>query len=294
MSDDYKVRSQVNADDSGPKGLPDWAKQPLRQFIEYARQEMQLRSLAMSAIARTQGMGQLAQALFDLDKSDRKRAQRGSVKKLKAAKVEAKLATEETKGGFPLLNAHALVGLWGALEALCEDLAVTFLMNESELLSNDRFARLRVPLAEFEALTREDRMRRVVALAQREFAAAAGATSFEQVLALVNLDGPVPDDLRKLLWEAENIRNMIVHRMSIADQRFADACPWLGYKPGDRVTVKNASAYGDGMMAYQMLVINRVRAHFGMKPYQSPESKASGPAAKRKPRGQVEAQTNQK
>src|SRR6266852_5090643 len=263
--------SQVAAANSGSKGLPDWAKQPFYQFIPYAQQEMQLMSLAMSAIARTQGMGQLAQALFDLDKADRKRAPRGSLKKLKAAKVEAKLAATETNDGFPLLNAHALVGIWGALEALCEDVAVSFLTVASAVLASDQFARLPIPLAEFESLPREDRMRKVVALAQRDFADAAGASSFEQVLALVNLDGPVPDGLRKLLWEAENLRNVIVHRMSIADQRLAEACPWLGYKAGDRVTIRDAGAYGHGMMDYNMIVINRVRAHFGLKPYQAPE-----------------------
>jgi hypothetical protein len=37
---------------------------------------------------------------------------------------EAQWLEREIQGGFPLLHAHSVVGIWGALEVYCEDLAV--------------------------------------------------------------------------------------------------------------------------------------------------------------------------
>jgi hypothetical protein len=52
--------------------------------------------------------------------------------------------------------------VWGAFEAAVEDTVVNLLMNESDFLQNEAFAKVRVPLAEFEALENEERMRRLV------------------------------------------------------------------------------------------------------------------------------------
>jgi hypothetical protein len=213
-------------------------------------------------------MAPLAQALHEYDMLGRKRAPRGSLRRLRAANKEAELAQYEIDNGFPLLNAHALVGFWGALESLIEDVVVAFLVNEPKLLSGDRLARLRVPLADFESLTREERMRRVVTLLQREMGGLAGGIApFEQSLALVALSGEVPDDVRRTLWEAGNLRNVIVHRMSVADQRLIDACPWLGYTVGEKVVVKDVFLYFRAMVDYNVILVNRVRVHFGLGPY---------------------------
>ena len=247
-------------------GIPRWALDPFRQFVEYSKQETELLRLARGSILRTSKIGGLAEALYNLEKADRKRAPRGERKKLNEALATARLAEQEAKNGFPLLNAHSLVGIWGALEALAEDVVIAFLVNKPDLMKNERLSRIRVPLGEFESLTREDRMRRVLTLAQRETAGiAGGVATFEQVLELVGLDGEVPDDQRKVLWEAGNIRNVVVHRMSIADQRLVDGCPWLGYSVGDRVVVTDVMKYHLAMLEYCLRIADRVGLAFGVK-----------------------------
>jgi GNAT superfamily N-acetyltransferase len=187
-------------------------------------------------------------------------------KKLKDAKKHADFAEKEQREGFPLLHAHTLVGDWGALQSSIEDALVGMLMNEPELMQLESFSKIKITLAEFETLEKEERMRLLVEELQRGqgLGRKQGADVFEALLDQVKLSGPVEDKLKKTMWEMHNLRNVIVHRGSIADRRLVKGCPWLGLKVGDRVKIdhedfeKHHFALGE----YLMVIIRRMSVKY--------------------------------
>jgi hypothetical protein len=52
----------------------------------------------------------------------------------------------EIDDDFPTLHAHSLLGLWGALESLVEDLFMGMLSLKPTLLQNEQFSRFKLPI----------------------------------------------------------------------------------------------------------------------------------------------------
>jgi len=181
---------------------------------------------------------------------------------------EAKWAETECKNGFPFLSGYALVGMWGSLEAAVEDMLVGILVNEPDLLAADPFAKIKVPLAKFESLDKEERIRFIVGEFPRTQTGPAtqGAATFEKALQAFGLDGDIADDVGKTLWEINHVRNVIVHRDSLADLRLVQACPWLNLKVGDRVCIdhEKLGTYVDALSAYAKTLQERLRKRYGI------------------------------
>jgi hypothetical protein len=187
---------------------------------------------------------------------------------LEKARTQAEFAQKECESGFPLLHAHTLVGLWGALEAAVEDLVVGILVNEPPALRKEVFAKVRLPLSEYERLEQDERMRFLVRELQRGagFAGRQGIESFETILGTVDLSGGVDPEIKKAVWEAHHLRNVIVHRGSFADRRLVMNCPSLGLQVGDAVTITNESLhkYSRALVGYATAVVHRMRKRYGV------------------------------
>jgi hypothetical protein len=189
---------------------------------------------------------------------------------LERATDEAKFAENELQNGFPYLNAHALVGAWGALEAAIDDMLVNILVNEPKSLEKEEFAKIRVPLPKFEALDKEDRMRFLLDEVQRTRALGTvqGVDTFEKTLQLFGLAGMVDEDTKKMLWEMNHLRNVVVHRDSLADIQMVQACPWLNLNLGDRVLI-NDEKYGlcsDTVYEYLKILARRLAERYDALP----------------------------
>ena len=92
-----------------------------------------------------------------------------------------------------------------------------------------------------------------------------GVDHFEIVLAPFGLSGPVADDLKRSFWTMHNLRNIIVHRSSVADYRLVQACPWLGLKPGDPVIVtgKQLHEFHRALPIYVSILARRLAVRYG-------------------------------
>jgi len=57
-----------------------------------------------------------------------------------------------------------------------------------------------------------------------------------------------------------HVRNVIVHRGSVADRRLILACPWLNLKAGDKVEITHEilGKYFKALNDYLMIVIRRL------------------------------------
>jgi hypothetical protein len=66
-----------------------------------------------------------------------------------------------------------------------------------------------------------------------------GLDCFEAVLKIVGLAGKVEQDIRRDIYELQQLRHTIVHRASLADRKLVEACPWLGLISGGRIFISH-------------------------------------------------------
>ena len=87
-----------------------------------------------------------------------------------------------------------------------------------------------------------------------------GVDSFESLLEHFLLSGAVLAEIKKTIWEISNIRNVIVHRNSVADRRLIKHCAWLNMQVGDKVVIthEQLERYGDALCSYAEIIINRL------------------------------------
>lgn len=248
--------------------VPGWASTPLGTFVDDQIEAGQLLQLAMSGISvlRAMPQGLAALAKYDPDKfgGTEGEGHRDGVRR------NAELADREVSRDFPMLHAQAVVSLWSSLEVLIRDLLALWLQNRPETLQRDSFKRLRVRVAEYEALTTEERSAYLVEMLEQELQASLkpGAGRFECLLDAIGLGGGLPDGVRKRLLELSQIRNVLVHRRGVVDKRFTERCPWINVSVGKTLVVSDASLtnYHIAAMAYSMIIVQRLSSNFGAEP----------------------------
>ncbi|NEK59904.1 hypothetical protein GCU56_18780 [Geodermatophilus sabuli] len=162
--------------------------------------------------------------------------------RLEDAERSADVAEQEIERGFPLLHNHALMGLWGALEAMIDDVCVSWLDLHPERVTADGFPRIQVELNQFLALGALEQKRHVVEELKRKQGSAAkiGAGQFEAVLDAIGLGGPIDANVRSVLRIAKSYRNVVAHRGGTADARLLADCPDLQLTLGEPVRVSDA------------------------------------------------------
>lgn len=160
----------------------------------------------------------------------------------KVREIES-LALREVDSDFPLLHSAATVLLWGALEASFRDFLVRWLVRNSLALQAPDLRNVRVKVAEYEGLESEDRMRYLVGILERDLAASLkpGVGRFDCLLRPFGICPQITVDDRRDMNEMAAIRNVIVHRASIADGRLIELCPWLELEEGQEVHVGRTS-----------------------------------------------------
>lgn len=180
-------------------------------------------------------------------------------------RARAEFAKNEDARGHPTLHAHALVGAWSAIEAGIEDICVGFLLNEPAFLKREVFSNVKIRLADFELLDKEERVRFLLGEVERQSAIhRQGVDRFESLLEPFGFSGQVPDEIKKAVFACHHIRNVIVHRRSIADRKIVDACPWLNLRIGEPilVTADDFCKYHHYLWEYFEVVVMRLAVHF--------------------------------
>ena len=257
-----------------------WAVEPFLRFQKYLEESGRILVLSMKGLGQIARMPPLAEALayFEREEGAPDIPTEEERQRLEQVREDARFAEVEEEQGFPRLHAHAVVDVWSALEVLREDLVVAWLVNVPESLSNPEVAKIRLPISETEATEKEDRMRLVYRELERNLKTneRLGVNRIEVLLSVVGLPGKeIPEEVKRNIFEMQQIRNTIVHKGSIADKRLVEACPWLGLAPGAiiRVTHEDYGRYVRSVGDYVLGLINRARAQLGLPPV--PDSPAA-------------------
>ena len=243
--------------------IPGYAIDPVDRFVESLQSDLRLLHLSTRGIGLLTGMPGVLEVL--LRGSNPEDAARLTAD-VDEAKEEAELAENERRTGFPLLHEHALVALWAALEAAIEDMLVGIMLNEPLVLTGKAFAKIRIPLAEFETSEKEERMRFLIAELGRNIGRAKGVDAFEGLLVHFDLSGEVGDRERKMIWQMQHLRDVLVHRAARADRRLVEACPWLNLAVNDHVNISSELVRdcANALIGYGWIILRRLAKRYGV------------------------------
>lgn len=247
--------------------IPSYVASPLRSYLDYLDESMRLLHMSMGGIAMITSIPHSLEVLGEgaycsNPPEDPVKRKAEFLKELRQAQERARFAEKERDRGFPLLHAHTLVGVWGAFESALEDSIVGMLMNEPDLLQSEHFSKIKVSLADFLVLEKEDHVRYIVEEMSRSHSLVRrqGVDGFEIFLGFVGLSGAVDPAIKKTIWEVNHVRNVIVHRGSIADRKLVQSCPWLNYKVSDKITISHQALekYVGTLTEYLNILIRRL------------------------------------
>lgn len=238
--------------------------EPARAMGEFIWDTERVLALSTFAIRQLSGFGRLAEAMKMARASLREKDHDDVEAQIAFAKATEKLAMEEVRDGFPLLISHSVVAIWSALEATIPKFVIQYLLLRPGILKSEPFERIKIPVSTYESLDREGFVSEVVqeVMQATQSSLKPGVGRFEALLDKVGLGGPVPDSMRRDLFELSQVRNLIVHQFARADARFVAACPWMQSVPGARIKLTNEDfdRYRDAIRGYMRIIIERVRS----------------------------------
>ena len=254
--------------DFDPNLVPRWIWPPFRICRQRLEDEIRFLHLAMRGL---QVIRALPNYLEVVERENREmRAESGESRphsRLEAAKQDAEWVTSETQTGFPLLHSHFVIGIWSALEVLCEDFALAWLRNVPEAWKTAEVAKLKVSVGRYQGLTEDHRPRFVVSELSRSLGAdlRKGVGKLKCLLGVFSLAPRVGENVKRALHELCQVRNVLVHCGGIADQMLTEECPWLGLKIGERVQLSHplCAWYYAGARTYAERVSNQAMLALG-------------------------------
>jgi hypothetical protein len=234
-----------------------------RDFIVNHSQTNRLISLTARSIFQFSKSYNLVAALADYERFNGEEVDNNA---LKEEKDDADFAQTEVEKGLPILYGQGSIWMWGYLEAFIEDLTVFCLDNDPSLMSIDNVKKIKVPIAQYDALSPKERKYFLLETLERDLQSAfkQGISRFENLLSIFGLGGEVDETIKKDLLELSSIRNVLVHRRGLVDRRLVECCKWLNLSVGETVQVKSVdfNKYSLAIAVYAGIVYRRVVIHF--------------------------------
>jgi hypothetical protein len=161
---------------------------------------------------------------------------------LNQAKRLQDFAQGEMPEGFPYLFSLATIRMWSLMESAIDDLVVDVMRFCPQTRQLPVILKLKGPLVPFGSSSLDEQAEYLGNLLKEEVRASfqPGIGRFETILKAVDLGGPVHDEVRRAFLELSEIRHVLVHRRGKADAKLLDHCPWLPFKLGATVKVREA------------------------------------------------------
>lgn len=246
------------------KSAPQWASKIFEDFLEEIGLLSQMVHLSSRGISMVRSAPDMVEALIkfkDLENDE------GEIKKLERARVEAKLAASEIRQKFPLLHSWAVVSAWALLEALSKNVVALWLKRKPSLRQIEEIQRLKIKLGEYENIPASERYLYIAELLESASSAGVqnGVSRFEALLKPIGLSGEVPKQLKIIVFEFGQVRNLIVHRSGVVDRSFLSSCPWIKVPVGRKfkISPERWHAYLSAIDSYVALLVCRSGEYFG-------------------------------
>jgi hypothetical protein len=150
-----------------------------------------------------------------------------------------------------------------------EDTLVAWLRNEKFAGKEQGLRKIRVSVADFNAMSEIERNYHLVSEYRRELRPRhrSSIEVFESILHQFGLQGAMDPELKRSLIELEFVRNILLHRRGIADSRFLEGCPLTTVKIGAAIIPdeKSVGKYTHAVLDYYELLRGRIKRYFESK-----------------------------
>jgi hypothetical protein len=161
-----------------------------------------------------------------------------------------RFAKDQAERDFPYLYGLLTLRVWTILEDVVNNVVLDRLSNKGTVLGSPTFEGLSIPLVPF--LSADEQSRDELILEALKQATKSrlkiGMGRFDSLLDAVGLGGGLSDTIRRTVLELSELRNVLVHRDGVCDNRVPERCPWLGLRVGDRVSISR-----NQFLAYALL-----------------------------------------
>lgn len=183
---------------------------------------------------------------------------------LQSMRFKAERAQREIDDDFWMLHAHSLMGLWGSMEVLVEDIFANRLLENQTLYEDEAFDKIKLPVATLGQVSQKSVARATLKEVSKSAATGSAPGRFEKVLKFVRLDGKVPAQVSHAIYNAHQIRNVCAHKAGFADDHFVEMCPEIAVDIGERIplSIEEFDPLMHGLHMYASILLNRIRATF--------------------------------
>jgi hypothetical protein len=170
-------------------------------------------------------------------------------------------ANEQVAQGFPYLFTVMTTRLWSVMELLVDEIVAEKLKDSNTWSSPEIIYSIKGGLVEFASLSKDDQADYLALELRRSSHSALklGVGQFEAMLDIVGCGGSVPDEVRRVLLELQQVRHVSAHRAGLVDRKLLEACPWITCEIGTpiRLSLSHYHVFSAATIWYVMELANR-------------------------------------
>lgn len=249
-----------------------WLLDPVARAIQYLAEETDLAGTLHKSLVVLEGNETVLRlARETLATAGYDTAVHGIDELLKEAPGLSKSAAKVRADDFAVLNSHTLIAIWGAVEVAIEDTVATVLVNDARALSGVSGAGVKTSPFEPPPLS-EESARRLAGRIERQLRKELKVGEFYiKVLGLFGINVSCSPHVLSKLQEANSVRNCVLHRGGVIDDRAADMCGALRPLLGKKIVISRESYldYYDAISAFLLAmskgVVARIKRGAGVE-----------------------------
>ena len=215
-----------------------WVIGPASQCVLLVGEETKIASLLQRAVITLANSG----SLLELARQQISRAKmpETAIKRLLMEQEGlTSWAKELMSDDFHAINVHGVIGLWVAVEVAVEDTAVLILMKEPSAVDLIAGTGVRLPNVDGHVPSEADARRIYDRLERHSRQGRLVIEGYQYLLQTLRVSVVVPNTVALVLSELNYIRNCLLHRAGIVDQRVTIEAPDLDARPGEQVKLSS-------------------------------------------------------
>ena len=217
-----------------------WVIGPAAQCVSLIAEETRIASLLQRAIIALANQG----PLLDIARQ-RLKATNNDVAAIDRLILEQRgglgqWASELMTEDFDSINRHGIIGIWVALEVAVEDTAVLILIKDDSSLKLVADAGIKLPQSLSSPLTEVDARRVYRRLESHSRKDRSVADGYSHLMAILRVSFALPSEVICSLAELNYVRNCLLHRAGITDERASVEAPDLSLELGIPIKVPSA------------------------------------------------------
>jgi len=217
-------------------GPNDWLISPAGNLVLFIGSEMVIAGVTERALIATL----TTPALLDFTKANLPHPSQDiaeAIQRLQEmAGADAAFAKEEVTSSFARVHAHHAVATWAAIETAVEQTLVNHIRKMPEAPTLIVKSAPGLKAEQIRTTTEKDAKDTILNWA-RALAPKPIMSRYVVMLKAFGLALSMSLDEERALSELVEMRNVLLHRGGVADQKFADKCDWTKIKPGQSITI---------------------------------------------------------